>query len=228
MVCRAIEAVAQEHGLNHIGRLTANLLRPVPIGELDIEVTTDYAGRNAAHYSARVWGQGKELARFTALAQRETEVALPGTMDGHPLPLAPRPPSDSAPIRMPFSRQVGYADLVENRVASGDFFRARCAAWFRLQRPLVAGETPSGYQRVAVAADSGNGISAVLDLAQFSFVNSDLSIHLLRQPVGEWICVDARTLLAPNGCGLAESQLFDEVGLIGRAAQSLVVRARQA
>jgi hypothetical protein len=44
--------------------------------------------------------------------------------------------------------------------------------------------------------------------------------------VGEWICVDARTLLAPNGCGLAESQLFDELGLIGRATQSLAVRAR--
>ena len=41
------------------------------VGELEIEVTTDYAGRNAAHYSASLWGDGKELARFTALAQRE-------------------------------------------------------------------------------------------------------------------------------------------------------------
>jgi len=32
--------------------------------------------------------------------------------------------------------------------------------------------------------------------------------------------------LVPNGCGLAESQLFDEAGLIGRATQSLAVRAR--
>ncbi len=226
MVCRAIEAAAQAHGLTHIGRLTANLLRPLPIAELEIEVTTDYAGRNAAHYSARLWGQGKELARFTALAQREMPLTLPAELDGHPLPQAPLPPAQAKPVRMPFGAQLmGYADLVENRVASGEFFRKRCAAWFRLQRPLVDGETPSGYQRVAVAADSGNGISAVLDFAQYSFVNSDLSIHLLRRPVGEWICVDARTLLAPNGCGLAESQLFDEQGLIGRAAQSLAVRA---
>ena len=226
MVCRAIEAAAHEHGLTHIGRLTANLLRPLPIAELEIEVVTDYAGRNAAHYSARLWGQGKELARFTALAQREIELTLPAGLDGHPLPQAPRPPADCAVQRMPFrQRMTGYADLVENRVASGEFFRKRCAAWFRLQRPLVDGETPSGYQRVAVAADSGNGISAVLDFAQYSFVNSDLTINLLRQPVGEWICVDARTLLSPNGCGLAESQLFDEQGLIGRATQSLAVRA---
>lgn len=227
MVCRAIEAVARDHGLPHIGRLTANLLRPLPIAELEIEVETDYAGRNAAHYSARLWGQGKELARFTALAQREVALVLPQPLDGHPLPRAPKGPADSAAGRMPFGHgEVGYADLVENRIASGRMFDGRCATWFRLRRPLVEGEEPSGYQRVAVAADSGNGISAVLDLAHYSFVNSDLTINLLRQPVGEWICVDARTLLAPNGCGLAESQLFDEGGLIGRATQSLVVRAR--
>jgi hypothetical protein len=227
MVCRAIEAVARDHGLTHIGRLTANLLRPVPIAELEIEVDTDYAGRNAAHYSARLLGGGKELARFTALAQRESEIELPAELDGHPLPHAPKTPPESTPTRMPFGRHLpGYADLVENRVASGSFFAGRCAAWFRLQRPLVEGEDASGYQRVAVAADSGNGISAVLDLARYLFVNSDLTINLLRQPVGEWICVDARTLLAPNGCGLAESQLFDELGLIGRATQSLAVRAR--
>jgi hypothetical protein len=227
MVCRAIESVARDHGLTHIGRLTANLLRPLPIAELEIEVTTDYSGRNAAHYSARLWGEGKELARFTALAQRESELTLPDDLDGHPLPKAPKTPADSAIQRMPFGRRLtGYADLVENRIASGTFFQGRCAAWFRLQRPLVEDEAPSGYQRVAVAADSGNGISSVLDWGRFIFVNSDLTINLLRRPLGEWICVDARTLLAPNGCGLAESQLFDEAGLIGRATQSLAVRTR--
>jgi hypothetical protein len=227
MACRAIESVAHEHGLTHIGRLTANLLRPVPIGDLEIEVDTDYAGRNAAHYAARIRAGGKEVARFTALAQREGEVVLPDALPGHPLPQAPRPPEQCPVERMPFGRHhAGYADLVENRIAAGHFFRGPCAAWFRLQRPLVAGEDPSGYQRVAVAADSGNGISALLDLAQYSFVNSDLTINLLRRPVGAWICVDARTLLAPNGCGLAESQLFDEQGLIGRATQSLAVRSR--
>jgi hypothetical protein len=227
MVCRAIESVARDGGLTHIGRLTANLLRPLPIAELEIDVETDYRGRNAAHYSARLLGEGKELARFTALAQRESELALPEALDGHPLPQAPRPPADGVPQRMPFGRRLaGYADLVETRIASGTFFRGRCAAWFRLQRPLVENEEPSGYQRVAVGADSGNGISAVLDFAKYSFVNSDLTVNLLRRPLGEWICVDARTLLAPNGCGLAESQLFDEAGLIGRATQSLVVRPR--
>jgi hypothetical protein len=100
------------------------------------------------------------------------------------------------------------------------------AVWFRLKHPLVKDEAPSPYQRVAVAADSGNGVSAVLDFYKYIFVNSDLTINLARRPVGEWICLQARTLLGGNGCGMAESSLYDEQGLIGRATQSLAVRRR--
>jgi hypothetical protein len=90
----------------------------------------------------------------------------------------------------------------------------------------VKDEAPSPYQRVAVAADSGNGVCAVLDFYKYIFVNSDLTINLARRPAGEWICLQARTLLGGNGCGMAESSLYDEQGRIGRATQSLAVRAR--
>ena len=89
---------------------------------------------------------------------------------------------------------------------------------------LLEGESPGPYERVAAAADSGNGISAILDYKRDLFVNSDLTINLLRRPVGEWICVDAQTWLGSQGCGLAESRLFDVAGLIGRASQSLSIR----
>ncbi len=227
LACRAIERATAQQGLSHLSRLTANLLRPVPIGELAVEVTADYVGRNAGHFSARVVAQGKEVARFTALAQRENELELPQGLPGHPLPTAVREAAESPPGVMPFAgSHVGYADLVETRVAQGALFNGPCAIWFRMNRPLLEGEQPSGYQRVAVAADSGNGISAILDFTRYSFVNSDLTINLLRRPQGEWICLDARTHFGQNGCGLAESTLYDEQGLIGRATQSLSVRAR--
>ena len=41
----------------------------------------------------------------------------------------------------------------ENRLAAGRFFKGPCAAWFRMNHPLVKGETPSAYQRVAVAGE---------------------------------------------------------------------------
>lgn len=228
LVCRAIEREAHVHGLTHLSRLTANLLRPVPIGELHVETAIDYAGRNAGHFSARLHAQGKEVARFTALMQRENPMPLPADLPGHPLPAAPRGPEASPVAVFPFSRpeRVGYGDLVETHLAAGDFFRGPSAVWFRLRHPLVAGELPSAYQRVAVAADSGNGISAVLDLSKYLFLNSDLTVHLLRRPHGEWICLEARTHLGPEGCGLVESRLYDTQGLIGAAAQSLLLRLR--
>ena len=225
LVCRAFEVAAREHGLTHIARLTANLLRPVPLSDLEIAVTTVYAGRNAAHFSAKLVASGKEVGVFTALAQRENPIELPEGLAGHPLPVVPLSPDDAPLAIFPFAgRHVGYSELVETRAARGHIFDGPCAIWFRLNHPLVDGETPSPYQRVAVAADSGNGISAVLDFERFSFVNSDLTINLLRAPLGEWVCLDARTSLCANGCGLAESALYDQHGLIGRATQSLSVR----
>jgi hypothetical protein len=228
LVARCIERAAAALELAHIARLTANLLRPIPIAELAVNVQTDYAGRNVAHLSAQLTAVGKEVARFTAVAQREAELNIPAHLPGHPLPQAPRPVAESPAASFPFaSNLIGYPDLVENRVAQGVFFHGPCAAWFRMRHPLLAGEEPSPIERVAVAADSGNGISAVLDFRSHIFVNSDLTINLLRKAQGEWICIDARTLLGPDGGGLAEARIFDALGLIGRSTQSLSIRLRE-
>jgi hypothetical protein len=230
LLCRAIERAALEQGggLTHLSRLTANLLRPVPIRDLLVEVETNYLGRNSGHFCARLKADDKEVAHVTALAQREKDLQLPETLPGHPLTDTPRPPEDSPAAIFPFhGKRIGYADLVETRIARGVFFKGPCAVWFRLRHPLLEGEEPSAYQRVAVAADSGNGISAILDIARYTFVNLDLTINLLRRPIGEWICVDARSYFGPAGCGLAESMLYDIHGFIGRATQSLAFRARE-
>jgi hypothetical protein len=227
LVLGAVERFAARQQMTHIARLTANLFRPVPIAELSVEVDLDYAGRNSAHISARLYAEGKEVARFTALAQREIDQPVTAGLPGHPLPQAPRPPESSPPARFPFDhRQVGYFDLVETRVAAGRVFDGPSAVWIRLNHPIVVGEATSVYQRVAVAADSGNGVSALLDPRKYLFVNFDLTINLLRRPRGEWVCLEAHTLLGDEGSGLAESRLYDTDGVIGRATQSLFVRRR--
>ena len=227
LICRAIERAAAPDGLTHLGRLTVNLIRPAPIGECRIEIGPDYIGRNAGHFSGRLTASGKEIARFTALMQREEALAVPDGTPGHPAPDAPKPVDQCPVAKIPFADEgFGYADLVENRLAAGKFFDGPCAAWFRMNHPLVKGEEPSAYQRVAVAADSGNGISAALDFKLYVFVNCDLTINLFRRPAGEWICLQSVSWFGGNGCGLAESALYDEAGLVGRASQSLAVRKR--
>jgi hypothetical protein len=227
LICRAIERAAAKDGLTHLARLTVNLMRPAPVGECRVDVATDYVGRSAGHYSGRLTADGKECARFTALMQRETTMPIPEGVPGHPPPAAPKPPNECAVVTMNFADgSFGYTNLVENRIAEGHFFNGPCAAWFRMNHPLIQGETPSPYQRVAVAADSGNGISAALDFSKYLFINCDLTINLFRRPKGEWVCLDSRSLFGDNCCGLAESALYDERGMIGRATQSLTVRAR--
>jgi hypothetical protein len=98
--------------------------------------------------------------------------------------------------------------------------------WMRLRHPLLPDEPISSLARAAATADFGNGVSAVLPFERFLFINADLSLHLQRPPRGEWIGLQARTLLHPGGTGLAESVLHDLEGPFGRAFQTLVVQAR--
>jgi Thioesterase-like superfamily len=117
---------------------------------------------------------------------------------------------------------------MEYRFTSGGFREPGPAVvWMRMRNPLIAGEDPSPLQRVLVAADSGNGVSAALDWDRYVFINVDLTVHLHRMPTTAWVCLDAVTIPEPTGIGLADSVLHDELGPIGRALQTLLVRDRE-
>ena len=96
LICRAAERAAVKDGLTHLGRLTVNLFRPAPVGECSVEVTLEYVGRNAGHYAGRLIAQGKDIAHFTALMQREDDLPIP---DGRPAILRPAPRSRQANAR---------------------------------------------------------------------------------------------------------------------------------
>ena len=89
--------------------------------------------------------------------------------------------------------------------------------------PVVAGEQPTPLERVATAADFGNGVSSPLSYDDWLFINPDLTIHVSRLPVGEWVGLESRTLADPQGIGISESRLWDETGPIGRSIQSLLI-----
>ena len=92
--------------------------------------------------------------------------------------------------------------------------------------PLLPDETPSGFQRIAPLADCGNAVSRNADLDTFGFLNTDLTILLHRDPVGEWCGSDAVSRWEPTGHGMSDALLFDERGPIGRAIQTLIVSPR--
>ena len=130
-------------------------------------------------------------------------------------------------IFLPSGQDVGYHTAMELRFTTGAFTEIGPAtAWLRMRQPLVGDEPPTPLQRVLVAADVGNGISAAVDFRRFLFVNVDLTVQLERLPEGEWVCVDAVTMPRPRGNATAESVLSDERGRVGRAMQTLLVAER--
>ena len=82
----------------------------------------------------------------------------------------------------------------------------------------------------AAAADFGNGVSGGLPYDRFTFINPDLTVHLLRPPVGEWIGMRSASFYGgserSSGAGFAESALYDGGGRLGRSVQSLLLDRR--
>ncbi|MGV0761655.1 thioesterase family protein [Tistrella mobilis] len=211
-----------------LSRMTLELLRPVPVAPLRLAIR-GRRGRSVRRAEVTLKAGDCEVARGVAVLMREEAIEL-----GAPAVCGPRlpPPADcTEPVRipgMPDARSFHYTAM-ESRVAAGSVTRPGPAAvWFRLTVPLVDGVPNSPAMRVMAAADFGNGISWVLPPDRFTFVNTDLTVHLHRAPVGEWVGVDATTVMQPHGVGLTTSRLVDELGEIGIAMQGLVVRQRAA
>jgi acyl-CoA thioesterase len=69
-------------------------------------------------------------------------------------------------------------------------------------------------------------VSAALDPGEWAFLNTELTVHVLRPPVGEWLCLDARTTLSDGSIGMATADVYDDRGLVARSAQALLVARR--
>jgi acyl-Coa thioesterase superfamily protein/acyl-CoA thioesterase superfamily protein len=204
-----------------VGRVTFEILRPVPLAPLAVEARVARPGRTVELIEASLAGPEGEVMRARAwrLEAGKVELDAPGEPP-------PGPEDGAAADFFPTGQAVGYHTAMDYRFVRGAFLEPGPATvWMRMGLPLMEGEEPTPLQRVLVAADSGNGVSAALDWREYVFINVDLSVHLLRPPAGEWVCLDAVTHV--DGLGLSDTALWDERGRIGRAAQTLLVRRRR-
>ena len=225
-----------------VGRLTCEILRPIPIDVMAVTVRVVRPGRRVCHVEAELHcGSGEEVVRARAWLVRRGEIELPAGFSsedeqgpswqaarlhgGFNVPPAPGPSTEID--FFPMAEESGYHTAMEVRFAEGSFLDPGPAtAWMRMGHPLVAGERPSPLQRVLVAADSGSGVGATLDSTRYLFMNVDLSVHLHRMPSGEWVCLKATTTPEPTGLGVCDTALYDERGPIGRAVQTLLIAER--
>jgi hypothetical protein len=218
---RAIERVEPRADVM-VARVTVEILGSIPVGELELSARMERPGRSVELVSATLSAGGRDVARASAWRVRRTEGASVPTRLTAPAPL-----SQGSTQPEPEGWVEGYLQAMEWRWVAGRFAEPGPATvWGRMRHPLVEGEEPTPLQRALVVADSGNGISAELDPRRWWFINPELSLHLHREPVGEWVCLDAQTHVSDGGVGLATSVLSDQQGPVGVGAQTLLVGPR--
>jgi acyl-coenzyme A thioesterase PaaI-like protein len=217
---RALERCQPREGFV-LARTTFEIVRPVPVADVEVQARVVRPGRSVELLEGELTAAGEPV--MSVRAWRVKATTAPSIDRDAPPP--PRPEHATPPPRELDS--FGYGRAVELRFAAGGWWELRPATvWTRLRVALVAGEEPTGVQRVLAVADSANGVSAVLSLNEWLFINTELTVHFRRPPRGDWICLDAETSIAAGGAGLARSVLSDDEGVVAQGAQALLVAPR--
>ncbi len=235
MLMRAFETLEPDPTLALV-RVTYELIRPVPLGDLRVSVSVVRPGRRVQLLEGTiVTPDGTEVLKARALRVRRSPVSsgaelsadAGGSQAAGGTLAPPAGWSDVAESGFGGRETLFPGDGIEIRYVVGGFFELGPAtAWFRLKVPVVAGEDPSPLQRMAAAADFPNGMSTELDWAGYVFMNPDLTMYVEREPVGEWIALTGAMRTVQGGGGVAQAVLYDERGRIGRSLQSLYVAER--
>jgi acyl-coenzyme A thioesterase PaaI-like protein len=215
-----------------IGRLSFELLRPIPMAPLTLTARIVRPGRRVQELAAELFAGEEPIARASALrvqaVPREACEAAEQAAEARADAAMPPPQTgEQRSFSLNDSTEAGFAGTaMEMRWLNDPWRLGPGRVWMHLRHPLLPDRETSPLARLAATADFCNGVSAALPFDRFVFINADLSIHLQRPPHGRWIGLDARTRLHEEGPGLAEGVLHDERGPVGRAFQTLVVQAR--
>jgi hypothetical protein len=207
-----------------IARVSIDLMRPVPVAPLTLETEVLREGRKIQLCAVRLRAGDAVVVGATVLKIKTQGLTLPSDVAELEVELPGPNQSRIEPANFSSSPFVTGMSL---RAAHGGFgVPGPGAIWYRADRVLVEGSPVSQAMRAVVAADFCNGTSAALDFREWTFINADLTVSFARQPVGEWILLDAESWIGPEGAGLAMARLADQRGYFGRAVQSLVIEKR--
>jgi hypothetical protein len=210
-----------------IGRLGFEFLKPIPLAPLELRTEIARKGRRVQELTAELRAGEELVCRASALRIQSVPAGLPsaGQAPGEAMP----GPDQGKAVKFGLNKAAGTGLAttgMEMSWLSNPWSVGPGRVWMRLRQPILPDEPATSLVRLVATADFGNGVSAELPFEEYLFINADLTIHLWRAPRGEWIGLDARTLLQDGGTGVAESVLHDEHGPVGRAFQTLVVQPR--
>ena len=223
LLVRALEGAPMPADMR-LARLSFDLWRPVTREPITTSVTVLREGRKAQTLEASLAQEGKPVARCTGVFLKADAASTPPTASLVP---PAQGPDAGRPIPPHVKAWSPFFTGVDTRVIAGDLLKpGPASAWFHLQRPLVLGEESSPLVHATSAADLASGISAVVDIRAWSFVNADLTIVTWRVPRLPWILLAAETHAGDRGTGMAHGLLSDLDGPFGRCQQALIFERR--
>lgn len=193
-------------------RAVINITRPVPMEPLTSKVEVLREGKKLQVIKATLIHNGLDVADMTVLRTRCADSPVVASSRHYP------------PIgECTLLERKRFPNGFEIRVVEGSRKKAAVAAWLKMHIDLFQGEPISAFSRLFSLIDFGSAINPALSMNEWSFPNVDMSAHLFREPVGEWTMVDTETESAGLGVSLVSTVLADQVGVFGRAHQTLIV-----
>lgn len=228
LTVHALESMPGGEG-KRLSRISLDILGMIHQGECEIRTRVVRPGRRIELLEAE-W-RSQDRATIVARAWRLTTAETTAVVGVEDEPM-PSPDSFAASDFMHvwggnFVSSLEYRPLPEGRPGRGRI-------WVRADTPLLDGAEVSPLARLMGTVDVANGIAPRiapnLDPEQapqgesWSYPNVDLQLHLHRAPSGEWLGLDVRQQIGPDGVGLTSSVLHDLDGPFGRAEQILLVR----
>jgi hypothetical protein len=216
-----------------IGRFTADLARPVPIGpQLHVVSEVVREGKKLQLVQLRVVVDEIEHAWATALRLRVAELSdvagVPassaGTPTAHQL-LAPR--ADLSSMRDTNRELPGFLHAI-------DLWRAPrldgrgTGYWARLDTPVVADEPIRASSLVTFAFDCANVMGIENPMGDVTMINPDVTAHVLRPPADDWVAVTGDTYVEPStGRSMTVATYTDSRGMYAHGSLSQLVQPRE-
>jgi hypothetical protein len=225
LLVRAIERCAPR-GDNRLSRVAVDLLGGVPAdGELWVRSRVDRPGKQIELISAEMLAPGPEGApRPVAKASGWRMITLDTTAVMRASSPALRPLSDAKSRDSAKNWELNHVHSLDWRWLTTPMADGPGESWLRPTVDLVRGEAMTPLQRLFSIADDANGVGTKLDIRNWTFMNTDLVVHVHRLPEGEWIGIRADANYGPDGIGSTVGTLFDEIGAVGSIQQSLLLR----
>jgi hypothetical protein len=226
LLTRALERCEQRSD-TRLSRVVVDLLGGVPAdGEFWVSARIERPGKQIELVSAQMLGPGPDGPRLVAQASgwRMQMLDTEGLTHAAEPPL--RPLSEARSRDIADDRVRNYVHSLDWRWLTAPLNEGPGESWLNPTTTLVGGETTTPLQRLFSVADCANGLGSRIDTRKWTFLNTDLAVHIHRIPRGEWTGIRAETDYGPDGVAVTIGTLFDQSGPVGAIQQSVLVRPR--